>query len=421
MRIMAGMEFRRLARKITLTLFLAQSVGSAAFIAGYTIAPIAGAKLGGSAAWTGVPTALYLFGGAGAAYVWGYVMERMGRRRGIAAGLMIGIIGAVAAGAALIWPSLTGLLVAMVLLGAGSAALGLGRFAAAEVHPPEQRGRAISNVVVGGIVGSVVGPFVLVPAGAWAKSVGVDELSGAFAATIVLLAVAVVVVLIGLRPDPRDIGRAIARAAADHTAMPETARSLGTILRESPVIVAIGAMLLGQVVMVMLMVVTSLHMSNHQHPLFDISIVISSHTFGMYAFSIVSGRLADRWGRGLVILFGASTLLLASLLAPLSPDVLPLAVALFLLGLGWNFCYVGGSSLLVDQLAASERSRMQGLNDLLVGMVSALGSVSSGLIFAAVGYGMMALVSAFVALIPITLTIWWLVKTATRAVPAERA
>jgi MFS family permease len=104
----------------------------------------------------------------------------------------------------------------------------------------------------------------------------------------------------------------------------------------------------------------------------DISIVISAHTFGMFAFSLISGQLVDRWGRGPVIMAGAAMLTLACLAAPLSPDVFPLGVSLFLLGLGWNFCFVGGSTLLADQLSPQERARTQGLNDLLVGLASPL-------------------------------------------------
>jgi MFS family permease len=127
----------------------------------------------------------------------------------------------------------------------------------------------------------------------------------------------------------------------------------------------------------------------------------------MYAFSILSGRAADRWGRGPVILAGAATLVVACIAATLSPDVLPLGVALFLLGLGWNFCYVGGSTLLADQLTAVERARTQGFNDLLVGLASAAGSLSSGFIFAALGYEVMALISAGVALLPLAGAVAW--------------
>jgi MFS family permease len=99
--------------------------------------------------------------------------------------------------------------------------------------------------------------------------------------------------------------------------------------------------------------------------------VFSSHTFGMFAFSMVSGWLADRWGRRPVLGLGAVITLVSCLMAPLSPDVLPLAVALFLLGLGWNLCYVAGSALLSDALTPAEKGRMQGFNDLLVGGAAA--------------------------------------------------
>jgi MFS family permease len=171
--------------------------------------------------------------------------------------------------------------------------------------------------------------------------------------------------------------------------------------------VAISAMVVGQLTMVMLMVITSLHMENHNHALDDISFVISSHTFGMFAFSIISGRLADRFGRAPVIVVGAITLILACFTAPLSPDVLPISVALFLLGLGWNFCYVGGSTLLADQLSPNERARTQGFNDLLIGLTSGIGSLSSGVIFAALGYATVGVVGALMTVVPIALVIWW--------------
>jgi MFS family permease len=149
-------------------------------------------------------------------------------------------------------------------------------------------------------------------------------------------------------------------------------------------------------------------MRNHQHNLGNISAVISSHTLGMYAFSVLSGRLSDKWGRVPVILTGASTLLLACIAAPLSPNVIPLAVALFLLGLGWNFCFVGGSTLLADQLSPVERSRTQGANDLLVGLASATGSLGSGIVFALSNYTVIAIVAGVLALIPFLMSLFWL-------------
>jgi MFS family permease len=186
------------------------------------------------------------------------------------------------------------------------------------------------------------------------------------------------------------------------------ARSFMEIIRQPAALTAVTAMVLGQVVMVAIMVITSRHMDHHQHGLSDIARVIQSHTFGMYAFSIFSGYLSDKWGRGPVIVAGAGMLLLSCLTAPLSPDVLPLAVSLFLLGLGWNFCFVGGSALLADQLSPLERSRTQGTNDLMVGLASATGSFGSGIIFAATSYTVITIFAGVLSLIPLLMAALWM-------------
>ena len=398
-------DFSRVGRRITVTLLAAQSLGSAGFIAANTVNTLAGAQLSGSPALAGVPPAIYQLGAALAAFGWGYGMERLGRRGALALGLMLGTVGAGLAAAALLVRSFLFFCLGLALLGAANSAMQLARFAAAEVYPPQARGRAISNVVLGGTVGAVVGPLLVGPTGRWAAANGLDELGGPYLATLVLLFLAGLVIFAWLRPDPRDVGRALAQLHPEIHGESGRRRPLSQLLRQRPVIAAMSAMVIGQAVMVMLMIITSLHMKGHHHELTDISLVISSHTFGMFAFSVLSGRLADRWGRRPVILIGAVTLALACLTAPLSPEVLPLAVSLFFLGLGWNFCYVGGSSLLADQLSQAERAQTQGFNDLLIGLSAAAGSLGSGVVFAALGYGAMGIVGAGLAVIPIILAL----------------
>jgi MFS family permease len=411
-------DLSKLARKITWVLFINQSLASAGFIAAATLNSIIGTKLGGSASFAGVPSAVYLLGAAFAASAWGYIMDRIGRRNGMVSGLMIGVIGNVLVLIAIGQSSFFLFLVGMVLMGITNAAVVLGRFAAAEVNPPEKRGAAISNVVLGGTFGAIVGPLLVGPMGNFIRNLGMDELAGAYLATLILFVLSSGVVFVGLRPDPRDLGKQVAAEYPDLTraASAGEARPIFEILRQPAAMVAVSAMVLGQVVMVALMVITSLHMRNHQHNLGDISAVISSHTLGMYAFSVLSGRLSDKWGRGMVILIGASTLLLACITAPLSPNVLPLAVSLFLLGLGWNFCFVGGSALLADQLSPLERSRTQGTNDLLVGLASAVGSLGSGFVFAASNYTVIAIVAGVLALIPFVMSLLWIRR---KAIPVE--
>lgn len=408
-------DLSKLARKITWVLFATQSLASAGFIASATINSIIGAKLGGNASYAGLPSAVYLLAGAFAASAWGFIMERIGRRNGISLGLVIGVLGNVVVLYSITQLSLFIFLIGMVLMGITNAAVVLGRFAAAEVNPPAQRGAAISNVVLGGTFGAVFGPLLIGPMGNIARSFGMDELAGAYLATLGLFAIASAFVFVGLRPDPRDLGKEVAEQYPEETPHGET-RPIHQIFLERGALTAVIAMALGQVVMVAIMVITSLYMRGHNHNLGDISAVIASHTFGMFAFSVISGRLSDKWGRGPVILIGSATLLLACIMAPLSPEVFPLAVALFLLGLGWNFCFVGGSALLADQLSPAERARTQGVNDLLVGLASAIGSLGSGFVFAASSYTVISIVAGLIALVPLGMALLWVRRANTVAV-----
>jgi MFS family permease len=397
------------ARRITWTLFVAQALSSTGFLASATISAIVGADLSGRPEWAGVPGAVYQLGVAGASFALGYAMDRAGRRNALAAGFAFGAIGAAIAGWAVSARTFAGFLFGLTLIGPANAAAALSRFTAAEVHPPEERGRAIANVIVGGTAGTLIWPLLSVSVGPWLARFTVSDLIWPYIVTFVLLAVSSILLVAFLRPDPRDIARGL---AGEHRADIIAAEggepvALAAILRRRGAIVAIGSMVLAQTVMIMVMVITSLHMKNHRHDVPVISLTISLHVLGMFGFSIFSGRLADRIGRAPVIMMGGGILVVACLLAPLSPAFVPITFALFLLGLGWNFCFVGASSLLADQLSPEERARAQGFNDLLMGLVAAAGSFLSGHVFAAVGYGTMGVLSAGISLAPLCLALWW--------------
>jgi len=203
-------DFSKVSRKITRTLFLAQSSVSAGLIALATVNAIAGAELSGVATWAGLPMAVLMFATAFGALGWGIVMGRIGRRGGLTAGLVLGAGGSFLAGGAIINGSFWWFLAGLALVGLAQAAMQLGRFAAADVNMPKDRGRAVANVVIGGTVGSILGPLLVAPAGRVAANLGFNELAGSYAIAMVLLALAAAIIFIWLRPEPSKIARELA-------------------------------------------------------------------------------------------------------------------------------------------------------------------------------------------------------------------
>jgi MFS family permease len=391
-------------QRITTTLFLAQSLTSAALIAGGTINPIVGAQLSGQPQLAGLPGTLVILGAAGIAYPAGRLMDRIGRRAGLALGMSLGLAGSLVAALAAVATSFAGFLLGLLLIGFARGVSELGRFAAAEIRPPAERARAISSVVFGGTVGAIAGPALVAPMGRVAASQGLDPLVGPMVASAALFGLAALLITLLLRPDPLALGRRLAAQSQRQEAVGE-ARPLGAILRLPQAQLAVGAMVVGQLVMVLLMSIISLHMTNHDHGLGDVSLVIMAHTMGMYGVSVLTGPLADRLGRPAMIGFGALTLVAGSLLAPLSLATPLIALALFLIGLGWNMCYIAGSSLLADTLRSAERGGAQGASDLTVGLVSASSGLGSGFLLAIVGFGALSIIGATLALIPLALVL----------------
>ncbi len=400
------MDYNRIKKKITAVLFLSQGLSSAGFIAAFTVNAIVAVNLSGKPSLAGLPGALYVLGMAFGALIWGLSMERTGRRKGLVLGQIIGVIGSGMAMQAIFMRSFTLFLTGLVLVGIARAAVDLGRFAAAEVHFPEERGRAISKVVLGSTVGAVIGPLLVGPTGRLALSAGFPELAGPYSVSFVGLILAAGLIFVGLRPDPRDIGRTISRDLQESLPV-KTIRTLPEIVKQPGVFVAMISIIFAQMVMVVPMSITSVHMKALNHPLSAISMVISAHTLGMFAFSIISGRLTDQWGRGPVIILGSIILIFSCLMAAPSEKFLPLVIALFFLGLGWNLAYVAASTLLADQLAPEERAKTQGFNDLLLNLGSAASQLGSGVVFAFGGYAVMGMTAAVLALVPLIAVMWW--------------
>lgn len=414
-------------RRIAGVLFVAQSLYSATFIAAFTLSSIIATRLAGTDAVAGLPNTIGLVGRILFVYPVGYLMDRIGRRLALTAGYGVTVLGGLVSMWAVFHGSLGAFLLGALLMGMSRTASDLSRYVAAEVFPAQQSARVIGLIVFAGTAGSVVGPQLVHQSGLLMERFGRPIMAGPFAAAVALMAPAALAVFIFLRPDPRQIVRQMAAEASAQDQTPlqaqtavAPARTLRQILVAPEAQIALLAMVLSYFVMSFLMVITPLHMDQHNHDTQAIANVIMWHTLGMFGLSWLTGALVERFGRLPMILGGSVILLASCVIAPLSLRVPILGLALFLLGLGWNFCFVAGTTLFSDQLSAGERGRAQGAGETVVAIGTGLSSLTVGLAF---DQGDYLLVSAigFVATAALIAGTLWLNRRSAAPNTAEAA
>ena len=381
-------------RRLTATLFGGAALGSTGYIAAVTVSTLVVDEMTGRATLAGLPNAIAVLGtAAGTSLLTRRLLER-GRRPGLMTGYALGAVGAVGALAAAAWGSFALLLVAMAFLGMGNSSTHLARYTGAELYPPERRASALSMIVWAGTIGSVLGPTLLEPGGSVASARGFPELAGGYLITAVFMGAAFLLYYVALRPDPATLG---------HEARTTDVRpAFDGAFRLPHVRMALAALIAGQVVMVLIMTATPLHIHHGGSDLGIVGLVMSAHTLGMFAFSPVTGRLADRFGRDRTVLAGMAVLALAAVLAAAAPaQSTPfLVVALFLLGVGWNLGFVSASALLTVGFSPEMRARVQGRADSITWVSSATASLASGIFFEMTDYRILALVGLALLVVP---------------------
>jgi MFS family permease len=327
-----------------------------------------------------------------------WVMSLRGRRIGLSLGYLVGVTGALVAVAAIVAGQLPLLLAGSLLIGFGNSSNQLSRYAAADLYPPDRRASAIGTVVWAATVGAVVGPNLVSPSGSLATALGLPGLAGPYLMPVVFVGLASLLSFLFLRPDPMELA---ASTVALDTAV--AAQPLSRILRRPAVVAALVALVVGQFVMVLIMTLTPLHMTSHHHDLGAVGLVLSAHTFGMYALAPISGRLTDRFGSPPIVYAGTAVLLVSGILTAVAPadDPLVLLVALFLLGWGWNLGFVAGSAMLTGGVSLAERTRIQGLADGLIWSTAALASLGSGVIVGMAGFAALGVIGSALVLLPI--------------------
>ncbi|MFN0160782.1 MAG: MFS transporter [Burkholderiales bacterium] len=338
-----------------------------------------------------IPLTCYVVGAALAAGPVARMMRRQGRRTGFSVGALFGIAGVSLAALGAYYKVFWLLCGGMVIVGVFNACGALYRFAAAEVVSPNYKERAISWVMAGGIVGGVIGPNL--------AKYSKDFLPVTFAGSYAVLALFALASLIVVRFVEFPAQTAAEKAGGG--------RPLGEIMRQPVFIVAVLGATIGYGVMNLLMSATPLAMQMCSLPFSNAALVLEWHVIGMFAPSFFTGNLIRRFGV-LNIMFTGALLMFACVAFALNgQDLMHFLGALFVLGVGWNFLFIGGTTLLTEAYRPEEKNRVQGVNDFLVFLTMATSSFTSGALVTTRGWEIINM-GALPFLVLVCAGIFWL-------------
>ncbi|HQV70804.1 MAG TPA: MFS transporter [Thermoflexales bacterium] len=394
--------------RATIALMLTQSSASAGFLSMTSVNAVLMARLSGMDSLAGVPQTLILIGAAISAYFVGRMVARAGRKPLLMMGSLLGVAGALVAGAGVIGTTLLLFLPGLLMIGMARGAMDQGRYAAAAINPPNNRARAISLVVWGGTIGAVLGPLLVDPSGQVATSLGLSPFAGPPFVTAILLGVAGILIFVLLRGvDFRVLSRQIDEkygnpAAASSAKVDKTHTGLKAPVFTVPAArAAMITMACAQAAMSLMMTIISLYMIKNGHTPGDVGSVITAHVLGMYALSPLVGNLADRIGRRNTSVIGIFVLAAACVLTPVFLPTPWIMFCEFLVGFGWSLCYISSGAMLTNALTHEQRAQSQGTSDVFVNVASAFGSLSSGFLLNSFNFWIVAFFGLCVSLAPL--------------------
>lgn len=390
----------RIRRRSRVAIISGQALAGIGMGATFSSGALLATQLSGSSAWSGTSVTASTLGAAAAAVPLAALAQRFGRSPALATGSGIAAAGAVVGLVASATGTFALFLVAMAMLGVGTAVNLQSRFAGTDLSDPATRGRDLAIVVWSTTIGAVAGPNLIGPGDALGRSLGLPALSGVFLFALAAQLVAVLVYLVVMNPDPLltalrlGVERGVAAVAA-------------RVEDRNGVVTAILALALSHATMASVMAMTPVHLVDHGATLVIVGVTISLHVAGMYALSPVWGILSDRLGREAVIGLGQGMLLAALLMTSLGAESEGwVLTGLIFLGLGWSAATVAASGLVADSADPTRRTRVQGRADLAMSLAGGLGAAASGAVLAAIGYaglsvvamGLVAIVLAALAL-----------------------
>jgi MFS family permease len=351
-----------------------------------------------------LPVTGYVVGAALSAMPVARLQARLGRQRSFQIGLLVAAASAALCALAVWLGSFWLLVAATVIAGFYSANGALYRFAGAELVAPSFKERALSWVLAGGVAGAFIGPNLASATRSWFAV----PFAGAYVALIGVALLGLVLV-------------SLIRFPAHTPPLPgaATGRSWGELARQPVFAVAVIAAALGYGVMNLLMAATPIAMQQCQHPFSSAALVLEWHVLGMFVPSFFTGQLIKRFGALPVMAVGAVLNLVCVAVALSGVDLMQFLVALAVLGVGWNFLYTGGSTLLTQSYRPEEKNRAQGFMDTCVFWTMAVTSFSSGALVTTQGWTLLNLGS----LLPIALVmaaLGWLMLSQRRQAAASQ-
>ncbi|MHA7879850.1 MAG: MFS transporter [Saccharospirillum sp.] len=388
-------------------LVVSQMLFMVATITVMTLSGVVGAQLSPDPGLATLPIAMMMIGTVLFTLPASLFMKRVGRRVGFLTGASVGGIGGGALSfLAIDLGSFALFVAASVLLGLYQAFAMYYRFAAADVASPAFRSKAISLVMAAGVAAAFLGPLNASRMTTWIESV---PLGGSYL-MIAILALVAIVLLSFLKVPPAGEPEPGAKA-----------RSMAEIARQGNFIVAVLAAAIGYAVMVLVMTATPLSMRAQGYDMNQVATIMQWHVLGMFAPSFITGSLIARFGVGKVLLTGSVLLVATTGIAISGQSMAHYWFALVLLGVGWNFLFVGGSALVARSHTEAERGKVQGVNDLIIFSFVALGSLMSGTLLHWLGWNLLNLMMLPLVLIVLLATIWMMVRQSaeTRQAPAH--
>lgn len=368
------------------------------------VGSLAGYALASNKALATLPSTMSVIGTALSTIPASLLMKRVGRRLGFVVGALCATAGGLVSAVALAYDYFWLLTAAALLLGVSVAFAQQYRFAAAETSLPELRSRAISFVLAGGLAAAFIGPML---ARGTVQLFDTTYLGSYLCVPVLGLLTSALLVRLRMPPPTEEAVR---------TGGP--VRSITEIVRQPIFIAAVLAQMMGQGVMNLLMTGTPLAMMAHHHTFADTAFVIQWHVVGMFLPGFFTGTLVQRWGERPLILLGIALNVLGVAAAFVDVGVPNFLLAMTLNGIGWNFMFVAGSTLVTKAYTPAERSRTQAANDFLVFGTAALTSLSSGQLLHHRGWQVVLVTAAAMLLLALAGALW---RTSPAASPTARS